>query len=154
MRNERKPETYRYDESFDDTDENLYINAVETEDININKNYINNYKQRISFLTNNKMFDNRKSIDNIILSENHVIELNDQNNYILYNDFSKSLSKSYSNVDLDFNSNKKIELTEQELNCTNNFLNMSQFDQASNNTINKYAKGLTLNSNINGNFLD
>ncbi len=90
--------------------------------------------------------------------DNRVMDIKKLQNFNVYadplinNDFSRYNSRSFSNTDLDYLT-KKSELTELELNCTNKFLNISQFDQGINVNANKPGKIFMQNNKTIGMYL-
>jgi len=152
MRNDKKQEINRYeDDSFEDTDENYFVSNNEFGDLKFDQKYINIINKGISSLNNN-FSENQKSDNKVFITENLMRELLEHNNNLTNNEFSRYNSRSYSNAELDYFSNKKIEMTDMELNCTNRFLNMSQFDQGLNITSNKNAKLIISSNRMNGKF--
>ena len=156
MRNEKKVDIKRYEDSFQNTEENEFLSNGEFGNLNLNDEYMNNVNNGVASFNNNFLNHNHNS-DNFLLKMNVQQNgaKNIQQKLMDNNELSRYNSRSFSNAELEYFTNKKSEFLDLELNCTNKFLNMSQFDPNLNITQNvKKEKILISNNRLNGiNFL-
>lgn len=166
MKHEKKVDIRRYDDSEMVPDEHLNSSDGENGNIVLNNKYMNVINMERNFKNNFKHEDNsdnnnaQKAQGNIIKNNNKFNELDNINNNefspgninnFIQNELSRFNSRSFSNADLDFFTTKKSEMLDLELDCTNRFLNMSQFDHNNLNSSNTNNNQLIFGNKTNNN---